>query len=117
MLLSSFKNKKYSFEKELLKCESPIETALMKKLYYSGLKPYTQIPCGKYRIDIALYASGKRIAIECDGEEFHSSANQLKHDKKKDYFLEKNKWHVLRFTGKEIFHKADWCVEIVKSNI
>lgn len=113
----SNKNKKYSFEKELLKCESPIETAMMKKLHQAGYKPYSQIPCGKYRIDIALYGSGKKIAIECDGEEFHSSIHQKAHDQKKDYFLEKSKWRVFRFTGKEIFHTADQCVEAVKKHL
>lgn len=111
------KKTKYSFEKELRKCESPIEVSLMKKIHAQGLFPYSQIPCGKYRIDIALFINGKRIAIECDGEAFHSSLAQLEHDERKNRFLEKNKWRVLRFSGKEIYHEPDWCVQVIKKHI
>jgi very-short-patch-repair endonuclease len=109
--------KKYSFERELRKCESPIEEFLMKKLYENGFQPYTQVPCGNYRIDIALYKPKKKLAIECDGVDFHSSPNQLVHDKSKDKYLEKNKWTVLRFTGKEIYGKSGQCIRKVKENI
>lgn len=114
---SSFKKRRYSFEREFAKCESPIEESLMKKMHEAGLKPYSQIPCGKYRIDIALYNRRRKIAIECDGEEFHSSVQQKAHDEQKNKFLEKNKWRVLRFTGKEIYREVDWCVKVIQSKI
>ncbi|WP_308162466.1 hypothetical protein [Bacillus sp. ISL-7] len=46
------------------------------------------MPCGKYRIDIAFV--GPRIAIECDGKDFHSSPKQKAHDYKKNAHLRKN---------------------------
>lgn len=108
------KQKRYSLQRELKKCESPIETMLMKELAHQGFRPYGQIPCGKFRIDIAIYHRGKKIAIECDGQQFHSSPEQKEHDAKKDDFLRRNRWKVFRFTGKEIYHDAKGCVTIIK---
>lgn len=112
-----FKKKKYSFARELVKCESPIEESMLKALFEAGLQPYTQTPCGAYRIDIVLYSGKKKIAIECDGEEFHSSKEQKIHDERKNRFLEKNKWVVVRFSGKEIYRDVNWCVRVVRSKI
>ena len=113
----TFEAKRYSFQREYKKCESPIEEMLIKKLHEEGFKPYAQISCGKYRIDIAVYYKGKKIAIECDGEKFHSSDKQKEHDRIKDMVLRKNRWTVYRFTGKEIYRNSLWCVKVIQKNI
>jgi very-short-patch-repair endonuclease len=83
-----------------LKCESPIERRLYDALVVRGYAVSTQVPCGKYRIDLALV--GPRIAIECDGKAYHSSPEQKAHDRRKDAYLRKNGWKVLRFSGRQI---------------
>lgn len=115
-LIIKLKSKKYSYEREYRKCESPIEQMLFKKLFEEGFKPYSQVPCGKFRIDIGIYYKGKKIAIECDGEKFHSTPEQKEHDRKKDIYLKKHRWNVYRFTGKEIYNDANWCIEVIKRN-
>lgn len=60
----------------------------------------TQVRCGPYRIDLTL--PGYQIAIECDGKAYHSSPNQKAHDKKKNAYLRRNGWNVLRFSGRQI---------------
>lgn len=82
------------------KCESPIERQLFDALTFHGYAVTTQVSCGKYRIDIALV--GPRIAIECDGKAFHSSPEQKAHDRRKNAYLRKNGWTVLRFSGRMI---------------
>jgi very-short-patch-repair endonuclease len=83
-----------------LKCESPIERRLYDALVFRGYAVSTQVPCGKYRIDLALL--GPKIAIECDGKEYHSSTEQKAHDRRKDAYLRKNGWKVMRFSGRQI---------------
>lgn len=102
--------KKYRFNRELKKCESPIEEKMLKELYQKGVNPYSQVKCGPYRIDISIFHKGVKIAIECDGKAFHSSDEQLAHDNKKNQFLEKRNWRVYRFSGKRIYHEAEKCV-------
>lgn len=82
------------------KCESPIERRLYDALAFRGYAVSTQVPCGKYRIDLALY--GPRIAIECDGKAYHSSKQQKAHDYRKNAYLKRNGWRVMRFSGREI---------------
>ncbi|MGP4077298.1 endonuclease domain-containing protein [Halobacillus sp. K22] len=84
---------------EYEKCESPIERRLYNGLV-SFLYPRTQYPEGKFRIDIAF--PGSKIAIECDGKAFHSSASQKAHDRKKDRYLRSKGWKVMRFSGSRI---------------
>ncbi|WP_088105227.1 endonuclease domain-containing protein [Halalkalibacter urbisdiaboli] len=81
-------------------CESPIERRLYDALVSRGYVPRTQVPCGKYRIDLALVP--QRIAIECDGRAYHSSPRQKAHDRRKNAYLRRNGWRVVRFSGSRI---------------
>jgi very-short-patch-repair endonuclease len=102
LLLILFPNNKLLkgiwFKKHYSKCESYIERRLYKALFDKGYLPTTQVPCGKYRIDIVV----DELAIECDGKDFHSSAKQKINDGKKNKFLKTRGYSVLRFTGSEI---------------
>lgn len=82
------------------RCESYIEKRLYSALSKKGYYVETQIGCGPYRIDITLPDYG--IAIECDGLAFHSSPEQKKHDARKNRYLRKHGWKVMRITGKDI---------------
>jgi hypothetical protein len=77
----------------------------------------------KYRIDIALilnrieykslkdfYNSNgndiieiKKVAIECDGYEFHSTREQITNDNIRMRKLESKGWRVLRYSGSELY--------------
>jgi very-short-patch-repair endonuclease len=48
-----------------------------------------------------------KIAIECDGFEFHSSKESLIRDTIRTRKLTLNKWIVYRFTGTEIHNMND----------
>ena len=45
----------------------------------------------------------KKIAIECDGHEYHSSKDQITRDNMRARKLTKAGWSVLRFSGSEIY--------------
>lgn len=87
-------------DSEEMKIESPIERRLYDCLKFRGELVKTQVPCGKYRIDIALPAY--RIAIECDGKAYHSTKEQKARDSRKNAYLRKQGWKVLRFSGSRI---------------
>lgn len=67
----------------------------------------------KYRIDFAIlcthYSDKKKykeskIAIECDGFDFHSSKEDLKRDTSRNRELTLNGWKVYRFSGSEVYN-------------
>lgn len=80
-----------------------------------------QVYWGSYRIDLVLIAHfGEAdtvcLAIECDGHDFHErTKEQAARDKSRDRALIRSGLRaVLRFTGSEIWHRADECAgEIV----
>ncbi|MFD5851100.1 endonuclease domain-containing protein [Cytobacillus pseudoceanisediminis] len=89
-----------SISAERNRCESHIERRLYDALVSNGYVVRTQVPCGRYSIDLAIPSF--KLAIECDGKAYHSSPEQKAHDKRKNAFLRKNGWRVLRFSGRQI---------------
>lgn len=53
-------------DNERNKCESYIERRLYDAMLFNGYDMKTQIPCGRYRIDLTIPEN--RLAIECDGK-------------------------------------------------
>jgi very-short-patch-repair endonuclease len=74
-----------------------------------------------YRLDFALFyerswGNGEiKIAIECDGHDFHEKTKgQARRDKSKDRYLQSKGWIVARFTGSEIVENADSIVDEIE---
>jgi very-short-patch-repair endonuclease len=88
--------------------DSPLEQ-MFYELAFLDLHIYPQHPVGKYRLDFAI--PQKRIAIELDGHEYHKTKYQRTHDAKRDRWLYGQGWHVLRFTGSEIYENLDRCID------
>lgn len=66
-----------------------------------------------YRSDWAI-VNPKRagaLLIECDGKEFHSSAQQKAHDAKKDAAALNRGFLTMRFTGSQIYRDPDGCAQ------
>lgn len=81
---------------------------------------YETIDQNNYRIDIAFILNRrnwfekdkiidvKKVAIECDGYDYHSSPNQKRQDDIRTRKLKKGGWkEVLRYSGSEIFRIND----------
>jgi very-short-patch-repair endonuclease len=97
-------------------CESPIEERLALHLAIAlvGEKLENQrrveTDSGTFRLDFAFEIAGKKVAIECDGHEFHErTKEQAARDKARDRALTAAGWRVLRFTGSEIWKSPERC--------
>lgn len=89
----------------------------------------TQVHIGKYRADFVVYGLCANhpdprkwlrvpVVVECDGHEFHEKTkHQAKHDKARDRYLKSQGFHILRFTGSEIYNDPAKCVREVISYI
>lgn len=110
----------------LTKLESPIE-----EKFYPFLKTLSHPNCDlllqheiqltdkiTFRPDFTLYnrVHGKRILIECDGQDFHSSGSQTKRDELRDaaMILDDNTLAVFRFGGIAIHHFPELCIEKIR---
>jgi very-short-patch-repair endonuclease len=69
-----------------------------------------QVTLGQYRVDFLLMGGAdRRIVIECDGHDFHSTKSQIQRDKSRDRWLNTHGFMVLRFTGSEIWADTAQC--------
>lgn len=96
--------------------ESPIEQVMAGSLHvvmtHMG-RPFVldpQVVVGQYRVDLVLSGDGFKVAIECDGHDFHEKTkHQAARDKFRDRFLTASGYTVLRFTGSEIWNAPLTC--------
>jgi len=100
---------------------SPIEKRLYEAIQKTGLP----LPVLQFEIyndgrlvtvpDFAYPAA--RIAIYCDGHDYHSSRDQMTGDASKRNFLQVRGWVVLVFTGSAIHSNPGRCVSTIKQAI
>lgn len=91
---------------------SPLEQ-MFYELAFLDLHIYPQHKVGRYSLDFAI--PEKMIAIELDGHEYHKTKYQRTHDAQRDRWLYGQGWHVLRFTGTEIYKNLDKCISEICS--
>lgn len=98
-----------------MKCESPIERILYKALRNAGFDVQTQVQCGSYRIDMVLPTY--KIAVEADGKAYHSTPARKARDKRRDAYLRRQGYKVLRFSGRQIMRNARGCIVRIEKEI
>jgi very-short-patch-repair endonuclease len=126
------------------KCESPIESLMLKALclhkfvqeysicWIDGMQAgggplptkgwalYPQKQIGDYRVDFVLMDldSKVNVVIECDGHDFHErTKEQAMRDRRRDRDLQAKGYLVLRFTGAEIYRNAWQCADDTREKI
>lgn len=95
------------------KSDSVFEEGVAKYLLAKDYNIQQQWEVGAYRIDMIASYNGKRIAIECDGERWHSSEEQIKNDIERQEILERCGWEFIRIRGSKYFSNPDKTMEEV----
>ena len=91
---------------------TPIEWDAWHTIRRLGLPLFPQIPVGRYFVDFGDPV--QRIAIECDGREWHDREK----DQKRDEALSAQCWKVYRVTGRECHRGGvDWSEHPSKERI
>ncbi len=65
----------------------------------------------RYRVDFLI--KSKRVAIELDGRGTHFTEEQRENDAKRQRYLERSGYRVIRFTGREIVRDVNQCIKEV----
>lgn len=77
------------------------------------IKP--QYVVGGFRLDIAF--PDYKLAIECDGQEYHSSNEARFRDTERDQVLRREGWTTIRFSGSQIHQSPIECTQIVLNEL
>lgn len=90
--------------------ERKLRDALVSYGYRQGIDFAIQFPIrNSFILDFAF--PKLRVAIEADGEPWHSNPISRRRDRFKDYILKKLGWNVIRFSGKDIYESIQSCIE------
>lgn len=96
---------------------SPTEQIAERGLNRLGIKTKKEFNVSyggkRYRLDLAVFCKNGRIAIECDNLKAHSDGVQIAKDKKKDEFLKRHGWQIVRLTERDITERLDYCLGLV----
>ncbi|WP_242606569.1 AAA domain-containing protein [Protofrankia symbiont of Coriaria ruscifolia] len=79
-------------------CESDFERRVLRDLLRRGYRVRPQYPVGHFRIDLVVEGEHDRLAVECDGEQFHGP-QQWDADLRRQRVLERMKWKFWRVRG------------------
>lgn len=124
-------------EREILKCESPIEAVMFLALkdkfkhfnsffneFEVSINPQVQLISGNttFRGDFEILVTDYErqenhfFLLECDGHDFHEKTKeQVANDRNRERLFMKKGYTVIRFAGSEIFESPTYCAdEVVK---
>lgn len=91
---------------------SHAENAILLELSTQNKEFIRQFPIGSYKAD--FYFPENNLVLEVDGSEFHSSPEQLKHDKIRNEYMNSLGFGVLRITGKMAKENPSGIVGLLK---
>lgn len=86
--------------------DSIFEQLVLQRLVSAGYRVQTQYPVGAYRIDLVVEGQKRRLAVECDGERWHTH-DELQHDIERQAILERLGWIFIRIRGSLFFRDPD----------
>lgn len=95
------------------KAESPFESAVAKHLAARGYHLVQQWKVGAYRLDMVAVCGKQRVAIECDGERYHSGEEKIRADMERQTILERLGWRFIRIRGSEYYRNPEKAMERV----
>lgn len=91
-----------AMEEQGNRTESVFEKLVLQRLVAGGYRVKPQWPVGGYRIDLVVEGDTRRLAVECDGEKWHTP-EQLHRDLERQAILERLGWVFIRIRGSVFF--------------
>jgi very-short-patch-repair endonuclease len=86
--------------------ESEFEKEVLRRLITAGYRVQPQYKIGPYRIDIMVGDRSRRLAVECDGDQYHTIA-ELEQDMDRQSQLERAGLTFHRIRGSAYYRNAD----------
>ncbi|MCD9589366.1 AAA domain-containing protein [Streptomyces sp. 8ZJF_21] len=87
--------------------ESLFEQHVYLRLKARGYHVIPQYTAGNKRIDLVVVGARGRLAVECDGERYHSTPEQVQHDQRRDRELQRVGWTFWRIRESEFRFDPD----------
>lgn len=95
--------------------ESPFEAEVASALLARGYNIVQQWKVGSYRIDMVVSYQNKKIALECDGDAYHSGEEKIRYDMERQTILERIGWKFIRIRGTEYYRNPENTLDKITS--
>ena len=82
------------------------EGGVLRHLMNQNFRVVPQYKVGSYWIDLVVEGGGRRLAVECDGEQFHGP-EKLQEDMERQAILERLGWQFVRIRGSVFFRDEE----------
>lgn len=105
-----------AMEEQGKRTDSVFERLVLDRLLASGFRVKTQWHIGSYRIDLVVEGKTRKLAVECDGERWHTP-EQLHRDLERQAILERLGWIFVRIRGSVFFRDPDTAMAPVFSRL
>lgn len=92
--------------------ESQFEQDVYIRLRERGFRVEPQFRVGQYRIDLVIHGSSTKLAVECDGDQWHGP-EQWDHDMIRQRRLERSGWEFIRIRGSHYYRDPDSALQQV----
>ncbi len=96
--------------------DSVFETEVLQRLLAAGYRVQLQWPVGAFRIALVVEGIRRRLAVECDGERWHTP-EQLHRDLERQAILERLGWVFVRIRGSVFFRAPETAMAPVLSKL
>lgn len=95
--------KKAEIDAAKTKSDSDFEDRVITFLVERGYPVIPQYRVGSYRIDLVVGDKERRLAVECDGDAYHSTMEQVRSDLERQANLERLGWTFYRIRGTSFY--------------
>lgn len=100
--------------------ESPLEDVLWKGMKQNNIVAERQYFVrgnnNIYCLDFAAFCKKGNLNIECDGDAYHIGKEKAIKDNRRDNFLTKNGWSILRYSTTQL-QDTDECISEIRESI
>lgn len=100
--------------------ESPLEDVLWNGLKQNNIEAERQYFVrgnnNMYCLDFATFCKKGNLNIECDGDSYHIGKEKAVKDNRRDNYLTKKGWSILRYSTTQL-HDTEECISEIKESI
>jgi very-short-patch-repair endonuclease len=101
--------------------ESPLEDDLWEAFKQERIEAerqwYLDVDKAIYCLDFALFCSGGKVDVECDGDTWHARPDRIPADNARDNALTSDGWSVLRFNSRALNEELPDCLRLVRETV
>ncbi len=101
----------------IARAESPFEKEVATRLIARGYDLEPQHSVGCYRLDFVIHDGDKAVALECDGERYHYTAEKIAEDMERQAILERSGWVFVRIRGSEYYQNPEIAIDRICSEL